>query len=158
MIFDPETGEELVRTELVLGQPLRIPYRRDKPGTPSTFGTGASFDPENMTEDQATLVATVAQVANRTRPEPKQKRFSVDDLTPEQIEKLANRLPAIEIQPGYEDTDGQLKPSGPPLIAKLGGRNLLPPMKMEITSPTGKKTVTQGPLGGKMRVNMSKVK
>ena len=154
MIFDPETGEELVRTELVLGQPLRIPYRRDKPGTPSTFGTG-SFDPENMTEDQATLVATVAQVANRTRPEPKEKRFSVDDLTPEQIEKLASRLPAIEIQPGIEQ-NGKLIPAGEPLIAKVGGKHLLPPMKLEVTSPSGAKTTTMGALGGTLKLRMLK--
>lgn len=130
-IYDEATGEILFSGDLRLGQPLKIPYR---PDTPSSFGLEDLKD-----EDQQALASAI--VAN---------------LTKENAELLASKLPPAMIHPGYEDENGEILPYkySKPLAVRLGQVSTLPPNKISVQGPSGI-TPSQAPIGVPLRIKMN---
>lgn len=138
-LVDPKTGaivKELGTMKLD-GSAFLIPW---DPGQNPQLG-----QVEFNAEDLQALALAVADLM------PKQSRES---LTDSDIKMIATKLPPITFQPTYEDERGELIPVGSPIKASVGGTFKLPPVKLEVTSPSGKKSVSQGPIGGTLRLRL----
>ena len=115
------------------------------PWTPNTTTLGGEFDPEEMTDEQ--LAALVKVLESRGG-------MNVQ-VTQDLVDRITKLLPNIKLQPAYEDKDGKLVATGAPLLARVGGTHLLPPVKLDVVSPDGKTTKTQTELGGTLKLKMA---
>lgn len=132
-LVDPATGAVIrdLGTISFDGQPFLIPWN-----------AGANPQLGQIEFDENDLEALASRVASMI-PEK-----SID------VAAIAAALPPIRIQPTYLDEAGKMVSTGSAFEARLGDPIRIPPVVFEMTSPSGKKTITQGPLGGKLRVRM----
>ena len=68
-------------------------------------------------------------------------------------EELAALPPAI-LQPAYFNRAGELVGEGSPIEIRLGQESMLPPAGLEVIGVDGRKSYSQGPLGGNMRLKL----
>ena len=131
-----------------------------KNGVDGQRGSSGSSSPQISSEQLAAMTKAIyqqmkADPAFRGPPGPAGDGIIVNQKL---VDQIAAMLPPVELQPAYKDESGNLVPMGDSLKAKLGQPYLLPPNEVEITSPTGKTSKTQAPMGLPLRIKMGKVK
>ncbi len=137
---DTSTGERSQLGVLKLDgsqRELEIPW------TPGSTSIG-SFDPAELSADQLAALVQILEERGQFRPQ----------LTTMLVQQIAEALPPIRLQPSYENENGELVATGKPLLATVGGTHLLPPTVLEVTSPSGKVSKTQSPLGQPLKLKM----
>ena len=74
----------------------------------------------------------------------------------ELVDEVIARLPPAYLQPALYTRDGQLVGSGSPIEVRLGETSPLPPIKMKVTSASGRESNTQAELGGTLRFQLGR--
>jgi hypothetical protein len=138
-LVDPSTGQTVKDLGSIRfdGSAFVIPWN---PGAMPQLGQ------IELNEEDINLLARA--VADKLPPQQREA------LTDSDIQLIASKLPSVKLQPTYLDDRGSQIPTGDPITARLGQTVNIPPIKLEVTSPSGKKSYSQGPIGGTLRIRL----